>query len=95
MGVLLVSAVALTCFTACNSSTQGKLLNDYRRRFRSGFSGRKLRNRSSDYSFGAFIRPWYRVATDELSYEWLEKGIENFEANNPGCTVELEYYKIR
>ena len=41
LGVLLAGAVALTCFTACNSSTQENYLNDYRRRFRSGLPRKK------------------------------------------------------
>lgn len=38
----------------------------------------------------------YDPSTDEgarQSYEWLETGIKNFEENNPGVKVVMEYYK--
>lgn len=93
LGVLLAGAVALTCFTACNSSTQENSSTTTDGASEAASQEENSETEAATIRLAHLYDPGTGVATDELSYEWLEKGIENFEANNPGCTVELEYYK--
>lgn len=103
LGIILAGAMLVGCLSACGSTetkdNQGQTEQTTQSEEQKAKSDAPESQEEAPGTEGATIRlahlydPGTGVESEKRSFEWLEKGIENFEANNPGCTVELEYYK--